>query len=328
MSLLQIPREIRQKIFDLAICSPTTPPASPSVSQEGRTRLSQDAFDGSGIWHLRPQNPSLSLLLVNKQFNDEAQHALKHISTNYHVDIMFVKDYGLWPTWHIPILPDTQYINSINASFRLFNPTDDLEPRFQNSMSFISGDGGPELAVWSFYSLLTEFLARGPGYLGSKNDYIVKEININVLAPTDGGSHKSIVSRDQEPKNETKQRRRPVRSLFCDTSVTPEKRLAMYMANNLGSILHIGYHTTRYGMPLWENVADRIVFLVNGTEYKRFEMEDLIENHKINWWGETPSFITERKEKYQIWRHWLDERRQRIKEGIEINDESPVTYIM
>ncbi|KAM0417122.1 hypothetical protein ACHAPT_012898 [Fusarium lateritium] len=143
MSLSRIPREIHQKIFDLAICFPATPPASPSVTQQGR----RHGLHGRGIWHIQPRNPALSLLLVNRQFNAEVQMILDFIPADYHVDVLFVKDYGLWPTWHIPILPRTNYINSIKATFRLFDATDDPDPRFEDSMSFCGGDGGPEGAV-------------------------------------------------------------------------------------------------------------------------------------------------------------------------------------
>ncbi|KAM5355117.1 hypothetical protein ACJ41O_001763 [Fusarium nematophilum] len=331
MSLSQIPREVRQKIFDLAIRSPPAPLASPSVSQQGRHKQAGARFRGRGVWHLKPQNPALGLLLVNKQFNAEVQHVLDHIPTIYHLDVMFVKEYGLWPTWHIPVLPRTQYVDSINATFRIFDPTDDLDPRFQRSLSFTRGDGAPEPAVWAFYRLLTAVLASGPGYLRDNEDgYIVKEINVNVLAPTDGASHESIVLSDQQlPAGEKERRRRyTAMALFDNDSFTPEERLAKYMTEKLSSILRLSYHTMSYGMTLWENLAERVVFTVNGTEYRRFELEEFIDKYKVDYWGETPEYIVERKAEYQVWRQWVDERRQRIKQGLEIAGERPVDHIM
>lgn len=169
MAFLQIPLEIRLSVFREAICSLADPPSCPAVSQEGRKRLSRDAFDGAGIWQLPLRNPALPLLLVNKQIHAEVKDVLERATTSsYHVDVMYLKSYGLWTTWTIPALPRTQYIDSVHASFRVFEPTKDLDKRFRGSLSFNPGDGGPPLAVWSFHKLLTGVLTDGPGYLGGK----------------------------------------------------------------------------------------------------------------------------------------------------------------
>ncbi|RSL45123.1 hypothetical protein CEP54_014407 [Fusarium duplospermum] len=324
MSLPQLPREIRQKIKDLAICSPATSPTSPSATQHARSRGIRD----NGIWYIQPENPALGLLLVNKQFNDDVREVLNLIPADYYVDIMFVKDCGLWPAWHIPVLPRTKYIKSINATFRLFDPTDDIDPRFRGSMSFSGGDGGPEGAAWSFYHLLTGVLQKGPGDLGHHDEYFIEDITVNILEPTDGASHKSIACADRELERGNKPRRRFARAFFSGETIKPEERLAMYVASHLGNILSLDYHTMNYGMIVWENVMVGIVLNLSGSEYRRFGMEELIEGHKIRDWGMTPEFIADRKEKYERWRYWLDERRRRVKGGLELNGERPVSYIM
>ncbi|KAF4458679.1 hypothetical protein FALBO_14579 [Fusarium albosuccineum] len=331
MSLSQVPREIRQKIFDLAICSRVTPPASPSVTQDGRERMSTDAFDGGGIWNLKPKNPALGLLLVTKQFHDEVQHVQNHITTDYYVDIMFVKDFGLWPTWTVPVLPKNQYINSIDATFRIFDPADDLDNRFQHSLDFRGGCGGPETAIWSFYSLLTNVMEMGPGFLERKADFVVKNIKINVLTPTDGAAHYSLAYKDMLPEEiskEEKRRRRRVRGLSRDESTPAEERLTEYITNGLSMVLHIGYHTMRYGMILWESIQESIVISTNGKEHRRFDVEKLVQDYDPRYWGETPEFIVDRRDKYRQWREWLDVRRQAMKEGKELDGNPPVTYIM
>ncbi|KAI8711240.1 hypothetical protein NCS52_01499900 [Fusarium sp. LHS14.1] len=324
MSLSQLPRETRQKIFDLAIGSPARPPASPSVTQHARSRGIRDR----GTWCIPPENPALSLLLVNRQTNDEVRKVLDFMTADYYVDIMYVKNYGLWPTWHIPILPQTKHIKSINATFRLFDPTDDLDPRFRDSIDFCGGDGGPEGAAWTFYYLLIDVLQKGPGDLGNFDEYFIEEITINVLEPTDGAAHKSIACGDRELELGNKRRRRFSRNLFSDETINPEERLAMYIANNLGTILNLDYHTTNYGMTVWEHVMGGIVLNLSGSKYRQFEMEVLIESHRIRDWGMTPEYIAERKEKYERWRYWLDERRRRVKGGLELNGKRPVSYIM
>ncbi|KAJ3535289.1 hypothetical protein NM208_g7200 [Fusarium decemcellulare] len=332
MSLSQIPREVRQKIFDLAICSPVAPPACPSVSQEGRERMSRNSYDGGGIWNLKPQNPALSLLLVNKQFHDEVQHVLKHVASDYHVDIMFVKEYGLWLTWTVPVLPQTQYINSIEATFRIFDPADDLDSRFQHTLDFRGGDGGPESAIWSFYGLLTNVMERGPGFLGHEGDYVVKNISINVLSPSDGAAHYNLAFKDVHPsemtREEKRRRRYPIKGVFRDESTPPEDRLTEYITKSLSMVLHIGYHTMKYGMALWESIQESIVISTNGKEHRRFDVEKLVQDYDPRYWGETPEFIVDRRDKYRQWREWLDERRQAMKEGKELDGNPPVTYIM
>ncbi|KPM46265.1 hypothetical protein AK830_g280 [Neonectria ditissima] len=334
MTLNQVPREIRQKIFEWVIYTPVIPPVSPSSSQEGRQRLSKNAFTGSGVWQLPPQRPAIPLLLVNKQFYSEVQHVLQRAPTNYHVDIMFVKDSGLWTTWSLPVLPRAQYIDSVHATVRLFDPTDDLSASFQHSLSFQTGCGGPETGIWSFYSLITTLLTNGPGYLGftgrdltysCKARYAIKSIVVDFVAPTDGAPHRSVVTREKEFGVKT--RELPDKFLH-DSSIPPERRLAQYVAKNLDRVRGLDYYTMNYGTVLYEGIAEDIVFLVNGKEYRRIDMEESYQELEIKFWGTTPEDILLRKKRYQEWRCWLDERRRRMKEGLVLNDENPVPYII
>ncbi len=139
---------------------------------------------------------------MNKQIHVEVKDILTRAGTNYHVDIMFVKSYGLWTTWSIPAPPRTPYIDCVRASIRLFEPTPDLDARFRGSLSFRPGDGGPPSAVWSFYTLLTGVLNHGPGIPGEQSwkdcesRYACKRIVIDVLAPTDKHDYKGILWED------------------------------------------------------------------------------------------------------------------------------------
>ncbi|KAK1763342.1 hypothetical protein QBC33DRAFT_549962 [Phialemonium atrogriseum] len=336
MAFLQIPLEIRLSVFREAICSLADQPSCPAVSQKGRKRLSQDAFGGAGIWQLPLRNPALPLLLVNKQIHAEVKDVLERTTTtSYHVDIMYLKFYGLWTTWTIPALPRTQYIDSIHASFRLFEPTKDLDKRFRGSLSFSPGDGGPPLAVWSFHKLLTGVLTDGPGYLGGKRSgmqkgltprYAVKRVVVNIVAPIDGAVHKSIIWGDKGYDK----RVRPGED-GCgphDASIPAEQRLADYMIQHLDTILYLNYYTMNYGTVLYEGVLEDITFLVNGTEYKRYDMDELMREHKVNYWGETPELIEQRQQAHAKWKSWVDERRNRMKEGLELDSNRPVTTIM
>ncbi|KAF4980209.1 hypothetical protein FZEAL_3720 [Fusarium zealandicum] len=337
MALLQIPLELRQNIFRCVVCSPTEAPSSPSASQKGRYQLLESLSGDRGIWQLPPENPAISLLLVNKQVHIEVKDVLGHVPADYHVDIMFVKRYGLWTTWTIPRLPSTQYIDSVHATFRLFDPTDDLEPRFRNSLNFEGGAGGPEPALWAFYNLLIVLLCRGPGYFGpprssepsrTNSQYVVKKIVVDILAPTDGATHRSLVWSDKECQGKPSRLHMYGRDLFDVEESAPEKCLASYIINHLHDLIDLTYHTMNYGMVLHESVAESIVVLVNGTECQRYDMEEIVQGHQVLYWGETADLIKDRKEHHRIWRIWLDERRLRMKHGLELDNNCPVDEIM
>src|SRR6478735_3786932 len=98
MKLQDIPVELRQNIFELALTAPVAP-ISPSESQHGRYRRAHHPQDRywrpTGVWEQAPKNKALSLLLVSKQFHAEVKDVATRLPNNYHVDIMFVKNYGL-----------------------------------------------------------------------------------------------------------------------------------------------------------------------------------------------------------------------------------------
>ena len=329
MSFLRFPPEIRLKILQEAISSPADAPSCPAASQEGRTS------PYSGIWQLLINNPALSLLLVNRQIHVEAKDVLRRLPANYyHVDIMFVKSYGLWTTWTIPAPPRTQYIDSVHASFRLFEPTKDLDPRFERSLNFQSGDGGPPVAVWSLYDLLSGLIRSGPGYLGWKDhlhkkglapQFVVKRIIIDISAPTDGVTHESILWEDGE---HGRLRRWEINQGPHNPSIPPEERIADYMVSFLDILLSLSYYSMNYGTFLYESVLEDITILVRGQEYKRYDMNQLMEKHKVTYWGGTPEFIAQRQEAHAKWLTWVHERRRRMGEGLDLGSDRPVTTIM
>lgn len=225
-SLLQLPCETRLTIFGFAVRMPSSPPKCPTVSQKGRQRVS--TAGSKSIWNLSPANPALSLLLVNRQIHGEVQDVLRRSPTDYAVDIMYVKNYGLWATWlSFPRLPPTQYIDSIRATMRIFEPTQDIDPLYQRSLCFEGYQG-----AWAMYGLLDALFTRGPGFNmpygnGTRKAYIVKNIVVDVLAPTDGAAHTSTMLQDSEA--------RQVHQWWWhfgphDSSIiAPEERLARYV---------------------------------------------------------------------------------------------------
>ncbi|VUC24562.1 unnamed protein product [Clonostachys rosea] len=340
MALLEIPREIRLSILNFVISSPVNPPASPSKTQRGRKQLRQKAWLGyawiaSAIWQLPPQSSSaLSLLLVNKQINIETRHVIEHAPDKYHVDVMFLKDYGLWTTWSIPALPRTRYIESVHATFRIFEPQG-LKTRFRDSMKFDYTSIGPPWSSWSLYQMLMSLLRAGPGYVYSlrrwdyeksaTSQYVVKNIIIDVLAPSDGVEHKSMMvnNKDYEERLEWLSD-----DIDDNNSIPMENRLATYMCNSLNTLLTLDYDSLNYGALVYEGVQEKIQILVNGRLFREFNIEEMEASISVQYFGELPDRTEDRKEKYQKWKAWLAERRQRMKEGLELDNNRPVEKII
>ncbi|KAF9764436.1 hypothetical protein IL306_002808 [Fusarium sp. DS 682] len=326
MALHTIPVEIRQTIFEHVITAPVVPPANPSESQHGRFRR-EESDESSGIWRLPPKNKALSLLLVCKKFYAEAQDVLSRLPSNsYHVDIMFVKSYGLWTTWDVPKLPTSRYIDKVTATMRIFEPTDDLNDRFKGSLDFRGGCGGPELAVWAFYGLLMDLFREGPGYVGSRHignrSYIINKIDVNVVAPTDGADHNRLDCSTNDSKSWLRRSR-----FHCgeDENELPEVKVAGYMTSNLQYLFGASRYAIEYCLTLHEHIIDGITFRVNGEERKRFEMDRLLKACDVAKWSYDHTFIDRNAAKVTRWMNWVVERREKMKKGLELDYDRPET---
>ncbi|KAF4448379.1 hypothetical protein F53441_8187 [Fusarium austroafricanum] len=313
-----IPVEIRQTIFKLVIAGPLIPPSSPSATQHGRFCREEQKWE-SGLWEQRPENKALSLLLINKKFHAEVQDIISRLPENYHVDIMFVKDHGLWTTWDMPKRPTSRYVGNITATMRIFDPTDDLDDKFQDSLSFRGGCGGPESAVWAFYSLLRNLISDGPGYIGSPDGrgFIINKIDVNIIAPTDGAAHTRLEFGDdmEEPYWF-------YGSKIGNEDLAPEERLANYMTRELEYIFTASRYTLAYCLVLHEHIVDSILFRVNGEETVRITLDECLENCNIGKWQHDVNFQEHNAGKATRWLEWVTERRERMKKGLELDDDS------
>ncbi|KAM7220582.1 hypothetical protein V8F06_003986 [Rhypophila decipiens] len=136
--LMSVPVKVRQIIINILAHTPSDPPASPSVSQQDYRLLKPDnqSFGMKGVWQRPPINPVLNMMLVNHQLHEEVNFCLEAVPQRYHLDVMNIKTYGLWTTWSISKMPKQQYIETVSCTFRLFEPTPDLDDRFTDSVSF------------------------------------------------------------------------------------------------------------------------------------------------------------------------------------------------
>ncbi|KAF4960327.1 hypothetical protein FGADI_974 [Fusarium gaditjirri] len=261
----------------------------------------------TGVWKQAPKNKALNLFLVSKQFHVEVQDVIRRLPNNYHVDIMFVKNYGLWTTSDFVKRPISRYIDKVTSTFRIFEPTDDLDDRFEDSLSFQGGDGGPGAAVWAFYDLLVSLSRHGPGYPGRQNSqgFIIKVIEVDVVTPTDGAAHTRLACRDNDE---------PWWLRWSDiedgSEPVPEKRLANYMTTHLDAVLNASTDAIPYCKELYEHITESITFQLNGQEWKKRRMDDYLEKCNPSTW---PQHYRSSRRCYareiRRWLRWVRNRR-------------------
>ncbi|KAI9369219.1 hypothetical protein BJX61DRAFT_520612 [Aspergillus egyptiacus] len=161
-SLLDLPLELRNLIITHVLYAHRPAPAKPTTTN--RTNYRDIAYRS---WACRAyseqhdtHSPSncLALLLTCRQLSIETQALLDlpSASSEYHLDIAYVNEFNLYPTWIcVPRL--TTHVPKLHVSVRLLgHMVSPEEARLQG------GDGGETRFPWTFYALLERFLAYGP----------------------------------------------------------------------------------------------------------------------------------------------------------------------
>uniref|UniRef100_A0A8H7K922 F-box domain-containing protein n=1 Tax=Bionectria ochroleuca TaxID=29856 RepID=A0A8H7K922_BIOOC len=336
MAFLELPTELRQRILDFAICSRQTPPESPSASQRDRSNPRDGFWYDYCIWQLPPKNLALPLMLVSRQFCADVQKVLQLFGTNYHVDIMFVKDCGFWTTWSIPALPRTQYIDSVHATFRIFEPTQDLDEKFKDSLCLNAYDEGSSGGILGFHLLLAALLRSGPGFLEPSSNafdpsspYAIKRILIDVLSPTDVVEHSSIIASNEEFHTNHLDRARVLKDHLHDVQIAPDTRLAEHVLWGFRMLWDLNSESLEYGAIVLEGVRDTIDFMVNGELHTSFDVAERVKTMQmpVHPWTEPPAYALRRETGYRKWRKWLDERRKLMDQGLVFDPKRPVQVI-
>ncbi|KAF4636657.1 hypothetical protein G7Y89_g1422 [Cudoniella acicularis] len=185
-SLLDLPREIRDKILSLVISIPTTPPRDHSVA-DSRTELYNPSCGGRyvdrGVKYPTRMNrtETIPTLLVNRQLHDETLSAIDLLPTKhtYILDILLVGGSSLWPTWiSVPAL--TNLVDTVSAAVRI-DHTGKITYR-----TFEAGDGSPPSITWTFYRILDRFLRVGPVVNPSakpEGGIAVKTLELDIRTP-------------------------------------------------------------------------------------------------------------------------------------------------
>ncbi|EON61394.1 hypothetical protein W97_00608 [Coniosporium apollinis CBS 100218] len=191
---LNIPRELRDQIYELVLDSPNAAPSSPKCYQGNSAELLKHETPYIELSYCNyaprdlPLSASRSLLRLNHQVRDETLAMLSHLTTTrgsrYVLDIMIEDEVRLYPTWLlIPCSPAVNpHIDTVSVTFRIFG-----DMREQRSGWEIS-DSGPGETVWGLHALIQRFLSYGPEWRGRCRlaQYPIitlGTLDLNVLSP-------------------------------------------------------------------------------------------------------------------------------------------------
>jgi hypothetical protein len=283
-SLLTIPHEIRDAILETVLLS--SRPAPPDVATAAEHRLEPLSCDRlrCAAWDYGPSHTRFErsdyvsnaypLLLVNQQLSAETKSAVSRLTVaglSYKLDVMFVQEREVWPTWLcIPSL--AEQVDHVDVTFRIFETTRDTSDR----SAFRGGNGSPPQIYWCFYFLLEHFLTHGPlcpghGKTSKRNknrEVSVKTVNLNFVA---GDTHLLPPTKEEVSYHSWwhPQRRMHFGGKRQQDDAEPPKYiirpewLAKTITGPFCSLLSMDYHTAAYGGMIHERMGS-VRFNVDG----------------------------------------------------------------
>ncbi|KAI1457892.1 hypothetical protein F4805DRAFT_159191 [Annulohypoxylon moriforme] len=266
--LLNLPQELRDYIFTLVCLSARPEPQLPTYGREHRRTCERQSYSlapsaRNRVWFERSpfRNPLLPLLLVNRQVHREAQDALRRMSEppSYAIDIVFLKDGTLWPTWlSVPKLQRT--LGNVYAQFRIFAVPEQLQSHLSGD-PYRSDEPGPPPIIWLFYHLLAGFLRNGPIALDRDNGsggFTVQHLVLDFLPASEKGILPLASFIEYFKEVETARSTGPGNgwTLDKDEGLYAAECLAYFVRALLLRVLNLGVSTIKYGRILYENIGD------------------------------------------------------------------------
>ncbi|CAM1500627.1 Fc.00g097890.m01.CDS01 [Cosmosporella sp. VM-42] len=309
MGFLEIPIEIREQILsEFLDISKAECPINPTSAINDRKPLPH-----KHIFFKKMQNPTVPLLLANKQLFGETKGLLSRKRSqraNYAIDIMYVKNSGLWSTWlSAPFL--TTDIGTVHTTFRLFNQPNNLPSEMNFPNMWRGGDGGPPSGVWIFYHMITQFLDQkiGPWPLRAETEaetITVQRLVLDVLTPVEPDIL-SLAAFPHRPGHDWMDRARRTRN---ESKGLPAQVFADFIKREIGGLLCMGYYTTGYGDILHERFGI-IEIRVGGEPYHSWDVSEIFSKLPLNddQWGTFS--MAERKASYRKWKLEAAEKRRR-----------------
>ena len=320
MGLLEIPIEIREQILNEFLdTSRVEGPVNPKSTINDRKTLPH-----SHIFFKKMQNLAVPVLLANKQLHGEIKDLINRKSSqraNYAIDIMYVKDSGLWSTWlSAPVL--TTDLGTIHATFRLFNQPDNLPDTMYFPNMWRGGDGGPPSGVWVFYDMITQFLDQRIGPWPHRAEVEAERITIrrlvlDVLTPVEPDIF-PLAESPHRPGHDWMYRERQMRNSL---QKTPAQVFANFLRLEISGLLCMGYHMMGYGDVLHERFGN-IEIRVDSELYHTWDVSNIFAKLPLydDQWGTFS--IAERKASYRTWKLQAAEKRQRAGFRVVQEDET------
>ena len=196
--LLQLPRELRDQIILLVLLSPRPVANSPADSlNRSRLRVSQNSDAETSLardtWVFVEDDLYTGLSLACRQLRYETQLARARLEAGdrYHLDVMFVKEAGLWSTWAYAPTP-VKHIDTLYTTFRIFGVPKCLEEDddWCNAEQFRGGFRNISPHAMNYFDLLSGYLQYGAGSRQasravSRANYTVGTLIIDVLLPNE-----------------------------------------------------------------------------------------------------------------------------------------------
>ena len=281
LSLMDLPRELRDEICTDVLLTPSTPP---DINQsfdsliESRVKYKKPKLRA---WNLEvlydPKDTTTaipSLVLVNKQLHDEAMSILNQFSLRptYEMDLIMADEVILLPTWKLLPHRCTTAVDTVNVNLRiagLYDQNKGYTPHVWRG--FMIGDGAGPAMGWQLYAVLERFIRAGPGGETEDTDthlhITAKTIHINVeTPPLEEGL------RFGPPKSKFRTRRE--REVGGD--VLDPEYLVRFVSGYLAGLLKPhGREWFQYGAILFEHV-DEIVVCKDGVEVMREDVAECL----------------------------------------------------
>jgi hypothetical protein len=319
--LLALPREIRDEIIALVLAS--TRDGYSSIEEAEPTRATKENPDnvpflslgfGRGRTHFEQPfytTNSLPLLLVNHQISSEAASAIARLSTHpisYELDVMFVNEVEIWPTWlRVPVL--AKQLEDVNVTIRTLG-TPYFNPRYDQ---WRRGNGGPSQLVWCFYYLLEHVIRRGClPYTSSSLVYQVSIISLNL----------NFVGLTGEPCEDNDRY-----SSISGERVLRPAFVADFLKDHIQQLLQMNYDTAEYGGILYERIG-KIRISVNGEQQDVFDMGEILSKLSYHDHRLTFGHICDHGQRLPVFWEWKNEAYKKREERglpvtLAIDDEMP-----
>ncbi|CAG9990091.1 unnamed protein product [Clonostachys byssicola] len=153
---------------------------------------------------------------------------------------------------------------------------------------------------------------------------------VDVLSPTDGVEHSSIIASNQEFQTHLLRHGASViNGRLHDVQIAPETRLVEHMLWGFEILWELNSESLEYGAIVLEGVRDTIDFMVNGELRASYDVAKRVKTMQmpVHPWAGPPRYALRRETVYRKWRKWLDERRKLMDQGLEFDPKRPVQII-